>query len=78
MQFIILNGDTECPACGTVMTIVREQDKRVAVMLHSRFQQCSCSGKQYRIDRHTGYGEEVRIRETQPAEVQISHGCIAP
>lgn len=58
MQFIILNGTVECPACGLQLTKQREYDRRVAVMRHEATPICSLHDKSFRVDRLNGNAEE--------------------
>jgi hypothetical protein len=48
-----------------------EIDRRVHVMQHpKRDHPCRFDGKKFRVDRSTGYSEEVR-NAPQPAEVRV-------
>ena len=73
MKFIALNRLVACPVCDTPLTLVREQDKRVARMKHEGNPKCLWYGRDYRIDRITGQGEEVYTNE-KPSEVQLPSG----
>lgn len=67
-QFIARNNAVACPVCDTELTVVSEQDQRVAVMLHEGVNtKCPRHGKYFRVDRFTGYGEE----HEKPAKVQL-------
>lgn len=59
-QFLIINGRTECPACGTELTCDSEQDRRIALMTHPATAACSLSG-QFRVDRRSGNAERVEV-----------------
>lgn len=77
MQFIRWDDRIECPICDSPLTLVREWDKRLALMRHEGRTTCRYYWKQYRIDRLTGYGEETE-NATKPTEVRIQTHGVAP
>ncbi len=69
-QFIVgPRRSIECPVCGRSLVVEREQDARVAFMHHDSAVQCPFVNKLYRVDRLTGFSEEV-VRE-EPTKVQV-------
>lgn len=58
-HFIIQSGIVECPACGIGLVKKKEFDKRVAIMLHEGAEFCSLYRRLYRVDRISGYAEEI-------------------
>lgn len=78
MQFLAMNGTVDCPACGSQLSLMREIDRRLAVMAHGVNAACPCNSKQYRVDRKTGYAEELVTNETKPTEIQVPSRRISP
>jgi hypothetical protein len=76
MRFIAISSVILCPVCDAQLTVVSAQDRRVATMTHpARAIRCPFASRTFRVDRRTGDAEEMVIRETKPAEVQLpSHG----
>lgn len=56
VQFLCAYRRIECPACGLALTVISEQDERVAQMRHGAAL-CNISNRVYRVDRETGYAE---------------------
>ena len=59
MQFICCMGSVECPACGTYLRLMSEWDHRVAQMRHDGLATCNLYNKTFRVDRRSGYGEQL-------------------
>jgi hypothetical protein len=76
-QMLIHLGLVRCPACDSQLTVEREQDRRVARMYHRTSSDCSFSEKSFRVDRLTGYSEEVNHAQ-EPAEVPLPSRRLPP
>jgi hypothetical protein len=59
MHFIVQSGIVECPACGICLHKQREQDRRVHIMKHEGAEFCSLHNRIFRVDRLSGFGEEL-------------------
>lgn len=70
LQLIPLNGFVICPVCDSTLTLVKEYDKRVALVRHEVRTSCPFYWKHYRVDRLTGYAEEFEYAQESP-EVSI-------
>jgi uncharacterized protein with PIN domain len=74
VQLLISDHTVRCPACNSLLIPVREWDVRVALMRHEGHTDCALYWKHYRVDRITGYAEEIDHAQ-EPPEVQVpSHG----
>jgi hypothetical protein len=81
-QMMIHLGRVRCPACDIQLQVEQEQDRRVAIMRHGSFgtvisNQCPLSNKLFRVDRVSGYSEEVTHAQ-KPAEVPLSSPRLPP
>jgi uncharacterized Zn finger protein (UPF0148 family) len=59
VQFHCVHGEVHCPVCDAILTILSEQDARVARVRHDLSGDCSLSNRTYRVDRRNGYGEAM-------------------
>jgi hypothetical protein len=76
-MLLIHLGRVRCPVCDIQLHVEREQDRRVAFMYHNSSSSCSFSDKLFRVDRVSGYSEEV-IRAQEPAEIPLPSRRLPP
>lgn len=68
MQFLVETIGIRCPICDSLLTTVKEQDRRVHIMLHP-YSECPWSNVRYRIERISGYGEPwPSVKEEESCE----------
>lgn len=73
MQLIVMLGkdgaEIKCPGCDSMLSTVREQDRRVHVMQHPPAEKCCWSNRKLRVDRLSGYAEPwPEVKEEDPCE----------
>lgn len=71
MKLMITPSGVACPVCDTPLTLVKEQDKRVAHMRHEGQTKCPWYWKDFRVDRLNGLAEEAYGNAQKPTEVQL-------
>lgn len=59
MQFHCIHGVVHCPVCDAALTVLSEQDSRVARVRHEPRGDCSLASHNYRVDRMNGFGEVI-------------------
>lgn len=65
MLLMVNSGLVSCPVCLSCLSLVKEQDKRVAVMRHVPSRECVFSERSFRVDRLNGNSDEVNYEKGQ-------------